>query len=251
MKKIVYILFAVVFLASCSSNKEMKITIENPSGFDRLDEVVEIPIDSIKNKVTLRDSLVYIVKNSAGEIIPSQVTYDRKLIFQPGLKANESSTFIITTDTARVYPDRTFGRLISERKDDFAWENDRVAFRVYGQALVATDGPSNGVDLWYKRTSDLVIDKWYANDLAGIESYHNDNGEGLDDYKVGRTLGGGMMAPYVNGRLWLNENFVSDELLDNGPLRTTFKLTYKDIEVDGKKYSESRTISIDASSQLT
>lgn len=250
-KNIILVLFAVVFLASCSSNKEMQITVENPSGFDRLTEVVEIPIDSIKDKVVLKDSAVYVVKNSAGEVIPSQVTYDRKLIFQAEVKANESKTFVITTDTAQAYPAKTFGRLVSERKDDFAWENDRVAFRIYGQALMATDGPSNGLDIWYKRTDDLVIDKWYANELAGKASYHNDNGEGLDDYKVGRSLGAGAMAPYVNGKLWLNENFVSDEILDNGPLRTTFKLGYKDIEVDGKKISESRTFSIDAGSQLT
>ncbi|MDR0824443.1 MAG: DUF4861 domain-containing protein [Prevotella sp.] len=251
MNKLLTILFAVVFLASCSSNKEMKVTIGNPSDYDRLSELVEIPIDSIKDKVALKDSLVYVVKNSEGEIIPSQVTYDRKVIFQPEMKAKETKTFTISTDMARVYPAKTYGRLISERYDDFAWENDRVAFRIYGAALLPVDGPSNGIDLWYKRTNDLVIDKWYQQDLAGKASYHNDNGEGLDDYKVGRTLGAGAMAPYVNNKLWLNENFVSDELLDNGPLRTTFKLTYKDIEVDGKAYGENRTFSIDAGSQLT
>ncbi len=250
-KNIILVLFAIVFLASCSSKKEMQVTIENPSGFDRLTEVVEIPIDSIKDKVVLKDSAVYVVKNSAGEIIPSQVTYDRKLIFQADVKANESKTFIITTDTAQIYPAKTFGRLVPERKDDFAWENDRVAFRTYGQALMATDGPSNGLDIWYKRTNNLVIDKWYEADLTGKASYHNDNGEGLDDYKVGRSLGAGAMAPYVNDKLWLNENFVSDEILDNGPLRTTFKLAYKDIDLDGKKIGESRTFSIDAGSQLT
>jgi hypothetical protein len=229
----------------------MQITIENPSGFDRLVDIVEIPIDSIKGKITLKDSAVYVVKNSLGEVIPSQVTYDRKLIFQPEVKANESKAFTISTDTARTYPAKTFGRLVTERKDDFAWENDRVAFRVYAQALIATDGPSNGLDIWYKRTNDLIIDKWYKADLAGQASYHNDNGEGLDNYDVKRSLGAGAMAPYVNGKLWLNENFVSDEVLDNGPLRTTFKLTYNDIDVDGKKYSESRTFSIDAGSQLT
>lgn len=251
MKKIIYILFAVVFLASCSSNKEMQVTIENPSSFDRLTDVVEIPIDSIKDKVVLKDSLAYVVKNSAGEVIPSQVTYDRKLIFQPEVKAGESKTFTISTDTVQAYPAKTFGRLISERKDDFAWENDRVAFRVYAQALVATDGPSNGLDIWYKRTNDLIIDKWYEADLAGKASYHNDNGEGLDNYDVKRSLGAGAMAPYVNGKLWLNDNFTAEEVLDNGPLRTTFKLSYNDIDVDGKKYSESRTFSIDAGSQLT
>ena len=250
-KNIILVLFTIVFLASCSSKKEMQVTIENPSGFDRLTEVVEIPIDSIKDKVVLKDSAVYVVKNSAGEIIPSQVTYDRKLIFQADVKANESKTFVITTDTAQIYPAKTFGRLVSERKDDFAWENDHVAFRTYGQALMATDGPSNGLDIWYKRTNNLVIDKWYEADLTGKASYHNDNGEGLDDYKVGRSLGAGAMAPYVNDKLWLNENFVSDEILDNGPLRTTFKLAYKDIDMDGKKIGESRTFSIDAGSQLT
>jgi hypothetical protein len=73
----------------------------------------------------------------------------------------------------------------------------------------------------------------------------------LDDYKVGRTLGAGGMAPYANNVLWLNENYVSQEILDNGPLRTTFKLSYKDIAVDGKTYPETRTFSIDAGSQLT
>lgn len=251
MKIILNILFVLVVFVSCSSNKEMKITIENSCSFDRLADLVEIPVDSIKDKVILKDSLVYVVKNSEGVIIPSQITYDRKLIFQPEMKANESKVFTITLDTMQTYPTKTFGRLISERKDDFAWENDRVAFRIYGQALVATDGPSNGLDIWYKRTNNLVVNNWYANDLAGVASYHNDNGEGLDDYKVGRSLGAGAMAPYVNGQLVLNENFVSEEVLDNGPLRTTFKLGYKDLDINGRKVSESRTFSIDAGSQLT
>jgi hypothetical protein len=39
--------------------------------------------------------------------------------------------------------------------------------------------------------------------------------------------------------------------LENGPLRTTFKLTYKNLDVDGKSVAENRTISIDAGSQLS
>jgi hypothetical protein len=251
MKKTVSFFLAVMFLFSCSSNKEMSITVENKSGFDRVADLVEIPLDSIKAKVKLTDSAVYVVKNSAGEIIPSQVTYDRKLIFQPELKAKESKSFIIATDINQVYAPKTYGRFITERKDDFAWENDCVAFRIYGPALIETDGPSNGIDAWYKRTNNLIIDKWYKADLAGEASYHEDHGEGQDDYKVGRTLGAGAMAPYVNGKLWLNENFASQEPLDNGPLRTTFKLTYKNLDVDGKPVAENRTISIDAGSQLS
>lgn len=229
----------------------MSITIENPSDFDRLTELIEIPFDSIKERVAVKDSLVYVVKNSEGEIIPYQVTYDRKIVFQPALRAKEVKSFIITSDEPQMFTPKTYGRFVTERKDDFAWENDRVAFRVYGPALIEVDGPSNGIDAWYKRTNDLIIDKWYKDDLAGLASYHKDNGEGLDDYKVGRSLGAGAMAPYVDGKLWLNDNFVTEELLDNGPLRTTFKLTYKDIDVNGTKISENRTISLDAGSQLS
>jgi hypothetical protein len=125
-----------------------------------------------------------------------------------------------------------------------------VAFRIYGPALKPVDGPSNGIDAWYKRTNELIIDKWYKIDLAGKGSYHEDHGEGLDDYKVGRALGAGGMAPFVNDTLWLNENFASQELLDNGPIRSTVKLTYNKLKVDDKEYGETRTISLDAGSQL-
>ncbi len=251
MKKTYLFLLALGFLVSCSSDNEMKVTVGNPIDADRQSELVEIPVKDIEAKVKLTaEQPGYIVKNVQGDEVPSQLTSDGKLIFQSNLKGKETTMFYITAGTPREYTTKTYGRFITERKDDFAWENDRVAFRIYGPALVEIDGPSNGIDVWYKRTNDMIIDKWYKNDLAGIAPYHDDHGEGLDDYKVGRSLGGGAMAPYVNDTLWLNQNFVSQDLLDNGPLRTTFKLTYNDIDVDGKLFSEARTISIDAGSQL-
>lgn len=231
--------------------KEFKITVENTENFDRINEMVEISLNELKTKVALKDGQTYVVKNATGNIVESQITSDEKLIFQSGLKANESTSFTIEGGIPQEFKAKTYGRFITERKDDFAWENDRVAFRLYGPALVAIDGPSNGFDIWFKRTNNLIIDKWYKDDLAGIASYHEDHGEGLDDYKVGRSLGAGAMAPYVNDKLWLNENFTSQEVLDNGPLRTTFKLIYKDIEVNGKTFTETRTISIDAGNQVT
>lgn len=252
MKRVIYLLFAAVLLASCNSKpKEMTVTVENPSDFDRTTDLVELSLDAVKAKVTLAEGQVYVVKNTKGEVIPSQVTYDGKLIFQSDVKAKETTSFTVSAGEKQEFKAQTFGRFITERKDDFAWENDRVAFRIYGPALIASDGPSNGLDIWYKRTNDMKIDQWYKDDIAGTASYHEDHGEGLDDYKVGRSLGAGAMAPFVNGKLWLNENFASQELLENGPLRTTLKLIYKDLDVDGKAYSETRTFSIDAGSQFS
>lgn len=251
MRKLFIAFFALsIFLVSCTQ-KNVSVTVENTSAIDRQSELVEVTVDDIKAKVTLKEGEVYVVKDGKGEVVASQVTSDGKLIFQSGLAANTSATFTIEAGAPQEFAAKTYGRFITERKDDFAWENDRVAFRIYGPALIASDGPSNGLDIWYKKTNNLIIDKWYKDDLAGVASYHDDHGEGLDDYKVGRSLGAGAMAPFVNDKLWLNENFASQEILDNGPLRTTFKLTYKDLDVDGKVYSETRTISIDAGSQFS
>lgn len=250
MKKIFYLLLIPFFILTAFSAKEVTVTVENNSEYDRSKELVEIPVEQLSSKVKLSDGQTYVVKNTKGEVIPSQVTYNGKLIFQLG-EGKGNIDFTISAGEKQEFKNLTYGRFITERKDDFAWENDRVAFRIYGPALVAVDGPSNGIDIWYKRTNDLVIDKWYKDDLAKIRSYHTDSGEGLDDYKVGRSLGAGAMAPFVKDSLWLNQNFQTQEVLENGPLRTTVKFTYKNIDVDGTSLAESRTISIDAGSQLS
>ena len=245
MKKIIFLISALIILISCESG--INISIENPSDFER-SEVVEISVDKLMN---LLPGKAYMVTNQNGETLPSQLTYDNKLIFETRINAKGTMFYVIKSGTPEIYAPKTYGRFITERKDDFAWENDLVAFRIYGTALIEVDGPSNGLDFWYKRTNDLIIDKWYKDDISGIKSYHDDHGEGLDDYKVGRTLGGGMMAPFENDALTLNENFIKQEILENGPIRTTFKLTYKDITVNEKVFGESRIFSIDAGSQLT
>ena len=136
-------------------------------------------------------------------------------------------------------------------KDDFNWENDRVAYRMYGPALQATGEISSGIDIWAKRTDKLVADKWYADELSGKSTYHNDNGEGLDFYKVGPTLGAGAAAPYVDNQLWFSRNFENYTILDKGPLRITFRLDYGVFNAGPSgQLTSSRIISLDAGSQL-
>lgn len=250
MKYIHIILLSVILFISCGK-EEITISVENPSNFDRSSEIVELAVKDLEVKLKLAEGQSFIVTKSNGEEIASQLTFDGKLIFQSGLTANAKETFTISVGESKTYEAKTYGRFIQERKDDFAWENDRVAFRVYGPALVATDGPSNGIDIWYKRTNNLIVDKWYATELAGKGSYHDDHGEGLDDYKVGRSLGAGAMAPYIDGKLWLNGNYLTHEVLENGPLRSTFKFTYDELEANGMLVKETRTVSINAGSQFS
>ena len=217
------------------------------------------PVASIEERTAIlksEDFKSFVVFDGSGKEIPSQVLFmgkksPTKLIFQATVEGKSKAMYEIRNGKPSAYPPKTYGRLVPERFDDYSWENDRIAFRVYATALIAKDGPSNGIDVWVKRTDKLVVDKWVKDYKAGISSYHNDSGEGCDCYKVGRTLGAGAMAPFVNDSLWLGSNFESYQTLDNGPVRTSFSVVYPPFEVNGKMVTETRTFSLDAGSQIS
>lgn len=144
-------------------------------------------------------------------------------------------------------PNKTFARFVPERMDDFAWENDRIAFRTYGPALIQGEGTvSSGIDVWLKSTSELVINDWYKNG-----DYHEDHGEGLDAYKVGSSRGCGGSGVWADGKLWVSSNYADWRLLANGPIRSTFELTYDTWDAAGRQVSEAKRISLDAGSNLS
>lgn len=255
MKKIFYFFASFLLIACSGSQKQVLVTVENTSTFDRQNEVVEVQWTMIKQQLSLTSSQAITVIDDSGQRLPFQLITNgtdsvETIIFPVSLNSTEKKTYRIKAGKPQSFSPMVFGRLVPERKDDFAWENNRVAFRVYGPALQATGEISNGMDFWAKRTDSLIIDKWYKNDLSGVASYHQDHGEGLDFYKVGRTLGLGMTAPVNSDSLCLGKNFISTEILDNGPLRITFKLNYAPYVAGGKTVLETRVISLDAYNQL-
>jgi hypothetical protein len=250
MKKLTF-LTALLAVSLCACAPKVRVEVENPLAIDRSAELVQIPTFAFSKKIALSEGETYQV-STGGEVIPSQVTHDGLLVFQSGLGTSEKATFIIKAGAPQEFAPKTYGRFAPERMDDFIWENDRVAFRIYGTALIAKDGPSNGIDALYKRAEEPVLDKWYADYFSEPRlSYHDDHGTGLDNYNVKRSLGAGAAAPFVGGELLLNSNFTGWELLDNGPLRTSFRLTYPEMEINGAPASETRTFTLDAGSQLT
>lgn len=246
------VLLLFIFLTSCSiQSRVVTLTVENPTDSDRTEDVLEVSLDNIRSQLSLSDSCFLVVKDENAAILPSQQTYDGKLILQAGVKAQSKRTYTISVSEKQNFISKVFGRHYPERAGDFAWENDRVGFRFYGKELKEIQAPTSGLDLWYKRTDKLILDKWYADNQSGKASYHDDHGEGCDPYAVGQTLGGGSAAILANDILRLNENFESFEVLENGPLRVTFKLSYPALIVDGTGVGETRIISLDAGSQLT
>ena len=250
------IIWSIAMLASCQV-PQMSVEISNPSDAVAHEKTtVEIAWVDVVAKLPAADpSKIVVVDAKTGAELAHQVVYlgeltPQMLIFQQTLAPKESAKLFIREGTPKKQPvSGTFGRFVPERKDDFAWENDRVAFRMYGPAL-AKENPSNGVDLWIKKTEKLIVDKFYNDDLNNKKSYHVDHGEGLDCYKVGHALGAGGVAPFVNDTLWVGNHYITQRVLDNGPLRTTFVLTYDNLPVGKQIYSKEITISLDAGSQL-
>ena len=245
------LLFLTTILAGCATQKsEVTLRVNNSSAGDRENQMVELAWDDLAEKLGTVAKTSLILVDGEGKQLPWQLvtngTDSVSIIFPVTLKAGETATFRITEGEPVSFEPLVYGRLVPERKDDFTWENNRTAFRVYGPALKATGEISSGMDFWAKRTESLIIDKWYRDDLAGVASYHEDHGEGLDFYKVGRTLGLGMTAPVHNDTLCLGDNFVTAEIIDNGPLRLTFLLTYEPYAVGDNTVTERRIISLDA-----
>ena len=118
-----------------------------------------------------------------------------------------------------------YGRFVPEREDDFAWENDKVAFRVYGPASRG-QGPVSGVDAWFKKVEYPIIDKWYAEHLLQGKSYHVDHGEGYDVYHVGASRGVGGTAIWIEGIPYPASKFKHYEVHGNGGESVEFSLRY-------------------------
>ncbi len=251
MKKILFLSIVAAFvLVSCSQGAKI-ITVNNPLAQDRVNEMVEVPVSDLGICCASKS---YVLKDAEGKEVAYQILYNgeerpQDFIFQASVSGNSSSTYSLSEGKPAEVKAKTYARYIPERKDDFAWENDLAGYRMYGPAL-AKENPSNGVDIWLKRTDELIVDKFYYDELNKGLSYHVDHGQGLDCYKVAHTLGAGGIAPYVNGVLYVGNHYSTQKVLDNGPLRSTFVLTYDSLKVGDEIYHQTITVSIDAGTLL-
>lgn len=235
-------------LWACSAEKKVEIRVKNPVALNRQKETVEVEWQSLFAALKGLHEKNVVVTDASGKEVASQVVFEggtepRKLIFQADIAPEGEAVYTIQTGKPQEYAPQAFGRYVPERMDDYAWENNLVGHRMYGPALEATGEISNGIDVWVKKTGELLINEWYR-----TGDYHKDHGKGMDCYKVGRTLGAGALAPYVDGNIILGNNYVKQQTLDNGPLRVSFQLEYAPFRAGEFEVTETRTISLDANS---
>lgn len=263
-----------LFCFACNDSRTVTVTVTNPLAMERSNEMVEVSMETVTDRLGLADTAQIVVLNADGQQVPYQITYDGKVIFPAVIAAGGTATYTIQTGTPEAFDVKACGRCYPERMDDMAWENDLVAFRAYGPALQAKGERGFGYDLFTKyNTTEPMLEAMYAKELdketlakiaelkktdpkAAAElsrerSYHIDHGYGMDCYAVGPTLGAGVAALMVNDTIIYPWCYKNQEILDNGPLRFTVKLEFTPLTVKGDStVVETRLITLDAGSHL-
>ncbi|MCR4603218.1 MAG: DUF4861 family protein [Prevotella sp.] len=246
------------------------LNISNESNEFR-QEVVEIDAGEVYARLGIHGGRQFIVRDPAGLELPYQLTHDDKVLIDAGVSPHSTLRLTLQKGTPQVFKTVCYGRIYPERKDDYAWENDRGAYRVYGPALQKSGERSYGIDVWTKNTPELVVEQRYwiedvvmmpivdrerrlnrhrGDSIYRVYSYHHDHGRGMDLYKVGATLGCGTPALMDGEKLVYPYCFKDYEVLDNGPLRTTVLLNYHKTAFQGDSITEHRIISLDKGSNF-
>lgn len=160
-----------------SAQAELTVTAVNKLNIARQSETIELTVRDLAPLAEKDLTKLHVRDSSGRELLAQSVDTDydeyRKpdiLIFQADFKPRETKTFTVFAGAKREYKKedfRAYGRFVRERFDDFAWENDRIAHRTYGRALLfgkvnhwsaarSTSGPSG------RRSWSSTIGTWWT-----------------------------------------------------------------------------------------
>ena len=257
--------FLIVFLLFSCNSENFLIKVTNDLNINRSFETVELDLNLFPQKIinNISEYGIFDLKNNLllSQIIDNNLDGKNDIIiFQPQINSNSSVNFLFKKkNKSNIKKDKNicYSNLITKRMDDFAWENDRVAFRTYGpeaQRLILNNKKggiiSSGIDCWLKRVEYPIIEKWYAQHFEKISSYHEDIGEGLDNYHVGKSRGAGGFSILIDKEYYNSRNFIKSRIISNGPLRTIFELEYEDWNIPKGYIEEKKIISLDKGNNL-
>jgi len=258
--------------AAAPAADRITVTVANDLAAARPAETIVIPFAAVQARLRGVVFDQVLVRDGAGRIVPAQITafhhahqglprYD-DLVLQHDFAAGERvATFTVEASPRPVppFPARVYVRYIPERYDDVAWENDRIAHRIYGPGLELPAAgkdqqTSSGIDVWSKRVTYSIVDHWYH---KGHDGLHTDTGEGLDMYDVNTYRGCGGTGIWDGQELHVSRNWRTERVCANGPVRAVFELGYEPWDAgpvgsmgNGVMVSETKRFTVDAGHNL-
>jgi mannose-6-phosphate isomerase-like protein (cupin superfamily) len=225
--------------------KTFRVAITNPTGQDRVEDVV-LRVADVKKAVPDFNAESAVVRTNVEEgpgegraaELASQADHldgDQRageLAFQIPLEAKQTRVATISYGEPNVtptdYPRRTAAKF-AKHYDGMGWESETTAWRLYFDKR-------NAIDLWGKRKPGLYLETF----AAPTYRYQEEAPIGRDIYNVGTSLGAGGLGAWVdghampvsevNGRNW--------RIVTSGPARSIVEFTY-----DGWKIGD-RTVSL-------
>src|SRR3954468_12203720 len=270
--RFVVLLTALLAPLATFAADQLNVAVTHDLSIARPSETITVPWSEVAKAIPGALLQHLVVKDETGRSIPYQVTNIKpeakdpqgkgiaygELLFQHDFAAGEKSarfTVEKLAAVAPVFPAKVFARYVTERLDDFGWENDKIGHRTYGPALAEPDTEkrgkevlvTSGLDIWCKRVNYLVVDRWYN---KGHDHYHKDEGEGMDMYQVGPSRGCGGTGVWDGKKLYVSRNYKTWKVIANGPVRAIFELTYEPWDANGLKVAETKRFTVDAGHNL-
>ena len=246
--------------------------VKNPTK-ELISQVIEIATMEELKKGNCAVAREFIVLDGDYNEIPYQITHDGKVLVFCTVRPESSISLSMIKGQPQDYELTCNGRIYPNRWDDLVWENDRCAWRFYGPgAHKHMKNNAYGFDTFTKNTPHPIQDQLYHNELTsyGVNeqikksgsplnwdevhrgyTYHRNHGAGMDAYTVGATLGAGAAAlKAADDSLVYPLYYEKAEILDNGPLRFTVRMTMPKRAINGDSIQETRLITQDCGSHF-
>jgi hypothetical protein len=210
------------------------IKLKNSLSIHRIDQLVVLPVSTIKERIKDFDENNFIIKSNWKSLPFDLVTVsdkDTNILFLTDFKPNEQKQITIYSSNKKLVqnnrntqaylgvkknyamkdgiyiggnfeitghtlvPKKHFPHDALYQMEGPAWESDKIAYRFYLDER-------NRTDIFGKSTPKMILDIVGKNDLlSGNESYEVPLWWGQDIFKVGNSLGIGSIATYINNKV--------------------------------------------------
>ena len=122
-----------------------------------------------------------------------------------------------------------------ERANDLVWENDKFGMRAYGPGEYHR---WSGFDVFNKNTASNVCIRWTRdatfNRHDATPNFHQNLGEGMDNYTMGASRGVGGIAMFADGEWKTYPDWETSRIIHTGDDYLEFEIVYPAFSAAGK-----------------